>query len=680
MSGAEAGFVIGLIGSLISIVDATKKVYDAAGDAKGQPEEFRQVAARLPLVIEILRNAKNRAMELDKTKLEAIEQTLKSCKAKAERLEKIFQKVIRKDDDKWYDRYKKALRTLGKGDEVECLMEGIHKDTQLLVSEKLMGTATEAQVKDASENRTCLQDLRTTDPREDKKRIEDTKGGILKDSYAWILENPQFQQWNDGKQSQLLWIRGDPGKGKTMLLCGIIDKLKETASAASASGCFLLSYFFCQATDLRINSATAVLRGLIYLLADQQPTILKYVRKRYDTTGKELFIDTNAWFALSEIFINILQDPSLERTYIIIDALDECVTDLQKLLQFIDKTLSICPRVKWIISSRNWPSIEEQLRISDQKVQLRLELNQDSISAAVSTYIEYKVGELAKRKKYNAKMEYSIRERLSLNADATFLWVALVLHELDTIDRWSALERVSAFPSGLVSLYKQMMDQVNKSNNANLYKRILSIVAVVKRPITLRELVSLDDTLHKLDYPENLPEDIEDLQQRVGQCGSFLTIRESTIYFVHQSAKDFLVDQASNDIFPSGIDDVHYTLFSWSLLAMSKTLRRDIFGLRTPGISIDEVKQPDPDPLTAIRYSCLYWVDHLLECQARGDTIKDLEDSGLLHVFLRQYFLYWLEALSLMKCVADGVVVIKRLETLQVRFNNSSYSVPKETY
>ena len=31
-------------------------------------------------------------------------------------------------------------------------------------------------------DRSCLRDLRTTDPREDKKRIEDSKGGLLEDS------------------------------------------------------------------------------------------------------------------------------------------------------------------------------------------------------------------------------------------------------------------------------------------------------------------------------------------------------------------------------------------------------------------------------------------------------------------------------------------------------------------
>jgi hypothetical protein len=61
-----------------------------------------------------------------------------------------------------------------------------------------------------------------------------------------------------------------------------------------------------------------------------------------------------------------------------------------------------------------------------------------------------------------------------------------------------------------------MMDQVSKSDDAGLYKRILSIVAVVYRPITLRELVSLDDALDKLNNLEDLSEDIEDLEQTVG--------------------------------------------------------------------------------------------------------------------------------------------------------------------
>ncbi|KAH7108964.1 NACHT domain-containing protein [Dactylonectria macrodidyma] len=189
-------------------------------------------------------------------------------------------------------------------------------------------------------------------------RIEKTKGGPLEDSYCWILNNANFQQWRNDEQSRLLWIKGDPGKGKTMLLCGIINELrKETTN--------LLSYFFCQGTDSRINNATAVLRGLIYLIVAQQPSLIPHVRKKYDHAGKGLFDDVNAWVALAEIFANILQDPKLKSTFLIIDALDECVANLPELLDLIVKKSSESPCVKWIVSSRNWPNIEEQLEVPE---------------------------------------------------------------------------------------------------------------------------------------------------------------------------------------------------------------------------------------------------------------------------------------------------------------------------
>ncbi|KAI0616476.1 HET-domain-containing protein [Pyrenophora tritici-repentis] len=231
----------------------------------------------------------------------------------------------------------------------------------------------------------CVQDTRQTDPRDDKRRIEETKDGLLVDSYRWVLDNITFQQWQQDPHSRLLWIKGDPGKGKTMLLCGIIDELHRSIPSAT-----LLSYFFCQATDSRINSATAVLRGLLFMLVDQQPLLVSHVRKKHDRAGKGLFEDANAWVALKKIFVDVLQDPRLRTTYLVIDALDECVTDLPKLLDFVAKQSSVSSRVKWIVSSRNWPDIEAQLERAGHKVRLSLELNAESVAASVAVFIQQK--------------------------------------------------------------------------------------------------------------------------------------------------------------------------------------------------------------------------------------------------------------------------------------------------
>lgn len=220
-------------------------------------------------------------------------------------------------------------------------------------------------------DRQCLENLGVTDPRDDKKRIEETKGDLLRDSYQWILENVDFQRWYDDKQNRLLWVKGDPGKGKTILLCAIVNELKNSIGDAD-----LLSFFFCQAADSRINNAAAVLRGLIYLLVEQRPSLVSHIRKKY---SKQLFQDTNSWSALSEIFTNILEDPSLPSTYLIIDALDECTKDLEKLLEFIVLKSSAYSHVKWIVSSRNCPTVGEHLDTATRKISLCLELNEGSI-------------------------------------------------------------------------------------------------------------------------------------------------------------------------------------------------------------------------------------------------------------------------------------------------------------
>lgn len=55
----------------------------------------------------------------------------------------------------------------------------------------------------------CLRDLRTgTNPRDDKDRIQKTNRGLLKDSYCWIFDNEEFQQWQESQSNRLLWIKG----------------------------------------------------------------------------------------------------------------------------------------------------------------------------------------------------------------------------------------------------------------------------------------------------------------------------------------------------------------------------------------------------------------------------------------------------------------------------------------
>ncbi|PVH90432.1 NACHT-domain-containing protein, partial [Periconia macrospinosa] len=482
----------------------------------------------------------------------------------------------------------------------------------------------------------CVQDMRHTDPRDVKKRIEDTKGGLLKDSYRWVLDNASFQQWLTHPQSRLLRIKGDPRKGKTMLLCGIINELQQTTTNTN-----LLSYFFCQATDSRINNATAVLRGLLYMLVSQQSSLVTHVRKKYDHAGKGLFEDANAWVALSEIFIDVLRDPDLDTTFLLIDALNECVANLPKLLSFIAKQSSATSRIKWIVSSRNWPEIEQQLEQADHKVRLSLELNAESVSAAVSVFIKQKVSQLVQDRKYDERIQDAVLDHLMSNAHDTFLWVALVYQNLEGTAKRNVLKKLSLFPPGLDSLYERMLQQISKSDDAELCKKVLASVALVYRPV-LEELAVVVEQL------DDVADEPELIQEVIGLCGSFLTLRQQTVYFVHQSAKDFLLAKPTEEMFPRGKEEVHHTTFARSLQKLTRSLHRDMYGLEALGYLVKEVKQPEPDPLVASRYSCVYWADHLCHSHATPSALyaDDLLDRSVVNTFLKEKFLYWLEALS----------------------------------
>ncbi|KAL2064627.1 hypothetical protein VTL71DRAFT_3764 [Oculimacula yallundae] len=140
MSGAEAGLVLGLISSVIAIVDASQKLYEAASDAKGLPEAFREVAGRLPIVRTILGSVHQhiKGDQVDEASCKAIKPVVAACEEKAKKLEILFQKVMPADDASRLDRYIKAVRTLGKGGRVESWMKGILEDIQLLASNHTM--------------------------------------------------------------------------------------------------------------------------------------------------------------------------------------------------------------------------------------------------------------------------------------------------------------------------------------------------------------------------------------------------------------------------------------------------------------------------------------------------------------------------------------------------------------
>ncbi|GIK06160.1 hypothetical protein Aspvir_001804 [Aspergillus viridinutans] len=406
-------------------------------------------------------------------------------------------------------------------------------------------TASVAQDRPGAETQRMIQSFTTSSSQISSRRLVPKRlnlsiiviiGGLLEGSYKWILDHSDFQRWRNDDQSRLLWIKGDPGKGKTMLLIGIVDELdRELKQAEPSASPTVLSYFFCQGTD---TSAS---------------------------------------------------------------------------------------RVKWIISTRNRHDIEQQLKLNDSQTKLSLELksNTEYVSHAVGVYINDSVSQLESLQDNDTRRD-QVQHILRQKAADTFLWVALIVQELKTVASWDVLDVLKEISTGLEEL-----------QNPEFCQLMLSTATLAYRPLHVLELGVLS----------GLPEKISNKAQRVREL----------------SAKDYLMsDMATTTIFPTGTSEVHRDMSLQSLQAMLKTLRRDIYSLRHPGFSIDDLKMPVPDPLASVQYSCIHWVDHLCEAPQRNDLV----DSSLTHKFLEGHLLYWAKASSLLGALSNAVLTVGNLERL----------------
>jgi hypothetical protein len=211
-----------------------------------------------------------------------------------------------------------------------------------MVSDQVRKLNRDAAISNA--DRSFLQEISKTNPVHDKKDILMRKGPLLQESFNWILDHEDFSRWRHTKETGVFWIKGDAGKGKTMLLCGIIEEFEKDSQNNN------LAYFFCQAADYRTNTAAAVIGGLIFSLLKQHSALLVRIRAKYEDGPKGQLGEANGLAVIFDIFETIVQDTDLADLTCVVDALDECIKDCHHLLDLIIKTSS---NIKWLLSSRN---------------------------------------------------------------------------------------------------------------------------------------------------------------------------------------------------------------------------------------------------------------------------------------------------------------------------------------
>ncbi|KXH35434.1 vegetative incompatibility protein HET-E-1 [Colletotrichum simmondsii] len=216
-------------------------------------------------------------------------------------------------------------------------------------------------------DRNFVINLQVNNPRDEKRRIERSRTALQQEYHRMVFKNDTFRQWRSQEDRSLLWVKGGAGKGKTMFTCDVIDELESSGAQPF--------YFFCHTTDPRLNTATAVLRGLLYMILCQSPHLATSLREKHVERwqpGRELFRfeDANCWDSLCKMIFDALRDKSLQNAVLIIDAIDECVFGFDLLMEFIARLSSACYRI--VVSSGKWPITQSTAEASKNPICLEL--------------------------------------------------------------------------------------------------------------------------------------------------------------------------------------------------------------------------------------------------------------------------------------------------------------------
>jgi hypothetical protein len=154
-----------------------------------------------------------------------------------------------------------------------------------------------------------------------------TKGPIVDGTCKWIKTNALYDLWLRS-HSQLLWLSGGPGKGKTMLSIFLAEELERTAKLSQNT---LFLQYFCDNKDEKRNTALTIIRGLIFQLLRLRPKLFDHILPSFKIQKESLF--TNSSFeTLWRIFVSMIRDPLFGSTYCILDGLDECDETLLEVL------------------------------------------------------------------------------------------------------------------------------------------------------------------------------------------------------------------------------------------------------------------------------------------------------------------------------------------------------------
>jgi hypothetical protein len=197
----------------------------------------------------------------------------------------------------------------------------------------------------------------------------------------WFIALETFNSWKMGL-NQFLLLTGIPGCGKTVLCSTIIEHVRDLCCSSNSN--VELAYFYFDFNNAHRQTLMGFLRSILVQLCYQRAVLPDEVQKLFDQydTGKR----QPGKRSLISALLSLLR--SSVRTYLIIDALDEC-SDREELLKFIIQ-LSNQNSASLLATSRKEREIEMALQ---DVVNYSVRIQSDVVDNDIRRHIQSRLAE-----------------------------------------------------------------------------------------------------------------------------------------------------------------------------------------------------------------------------------------------------------------------------------------------
>jgi hypothetical protein len=313
----------------------------------------------------------------------------------------------------------------------------------------------------------------------------------------------------------------------------------------------LVCYFFFKDNEEQNSTPRAICALLHQLFRSKKSLFSKYAVPAIKENGEQL---KTGFEELWRLLMAAATDLEGRKIICVLDALDECQqNDRDKLIRKLEEFYKASaghsrtgPSLKFLVTSRPYQQIELRfftLTKCIPTIRLAGEEELDAISGEINIVIKAKVQQIGEELGLSETVQSSLEKRLSEISHRTYLWLRLIWDELRNAlskTEKKLLKVIDELPTTVEEAYEMLLRKCAKKEEA---RKILHIIVAAYRPLTLREMdVVLEIQSQSRSY-EQL--DLEEEKTRKAQirntCGLFVSIVDSKIHLIHQSAKEFLV-------------------------------------------------------------------------------------------------------------------------------------------